>query len=165
MVINSCNTLREKAILDFAYSTGCRVGEIVKANKSDINWSERSLYIIGKGDKQRKVYFSARAKISMLKYLESRKDNNSALFVSSKKPYGRLGEATIQREVKRVGERTPNKTHVFPHRIRHTFASNAINSGVSLTALQNLLGHEDANTTIIYAKTSDRFVEQEYLKL
>ncbi|SFA70471.1 tyrosine-type recombinase/integrase [Clostridium frigidicarnis] len=162
---NACKTLREKTIVEFLVSTGCRLSEVVNANIKDINWSEKSLYVIGKGDKQRKVYFNTRTKLLLKSYLESRNDNNEALFVTSKKPNSRLGARSIQRELKNISNRTNSEKSIFPHLMRHTFATHKLNSGMSLSVLQHIMGHDNPATTQIYASLNEENILHEYRRV
>ena len=161
----ACRTLREKALIEFLTSTGCRLSEIVGINKDDINWYEMSLNVVGKGNKQRKVYFSIKAKILIKNYLESRKDTNPALLVASKKPHNRLGGRSIEREIKNIAKRANIDKSVYPHLFRHSFATHNINAGMPLPILQNLMGHESADTTMIYAEISDENIKHEYKRI
>ncbi|NFM56675.1 integrase [Clostridium botulinum] len=161
----NCITLREKALFEFLFSTGCRLDEIYKTNINNINWNERSLHVIGKGTKERIVYFTVKSKIYLQNYLKSRKDNISALFVTSKKPYHRLGKRSIEREVNKISNRAGFTKSVFPHLLRHSMATAAINNGISITTVQKLLGHESPETTLIYADLNQETVKNEYKKL
>ena len=161
----NCLSLREKALFEFLFSTGCRLDELYKTNIDDINWNERSLHVIGKGTKERIVYFTVKCKIYLQNYLSSRKDNNPALFVTSKKPHGRLGKRSIQREINKIAHRSGLNKSVFPHLLRHSMATAAINNGISITTVQRLLGHESPETTLIYADLNQDTIKQEYKKL
>ncbi|WP_096636457.1 site-specific tyrosine recombinase/integron integrase [Clostridium cochlearium] len=161
---DACKTLRERALLEFLFSTGCRLSELVSINISDIDWNTQSLRIIGKGKKERIIYFSPKAKLYLKKYLNSRIDNNTALFVASKMPYNRLGNRSVQREISKISKRAGFTKSIFPHLLRHTMATLALQSGAALTTVQKLLGHEDPGTTEIYAEISDENVKQEYRK-
>lgn len=161
----ACKTDRERALVEFLISTGCRLSEVVEINKSQINWYEMSLNVIGKGNKERKVYFSTKAKILLKKYLSSRKDNNEALFVTSKAPYSRLGGRSIEREIHNIADRAGFTKSVFPHLFRHSFATHKLNSGMSLPVLQHIMGHEDPGTTQIYAELSEENIKHEYRKV
>lgn len=160
-----CKTCREQALVEFLISTGCRLGEVVGINKEDINWYEMSLNVIGKGNKERKVYFSVKAKILLKKYIKTRSDDNPALFVASKAPYGRLGGRSIEREVEKIKNRAGFDKSVYPHLFRHSFATHNINSGMPLQILQHLMGHESPDTTLIYAELNEDNVKHEYKKL
>ncbi len=161
----ACKTDREKALIEFLISTGCRLSEVVGVNKDNINWYEMSLFVIGKGNKERKVYFNTKAKILLKKYLDSRKDNNEALFVTSKKPHTRLGGRSIQREIQKIAHRAGMDKSIYPHLFRHSFATHKLNSGMSLPVIQHLMGHENPSTTQIYAELSEENVMHEYKKI
>ncbi|SHH35969.1 integrase/recombinase XerD [Clostridium grantii DSM 8605] len=120
---SACITDREKALVEFAYSTGCRLSEIRDVNVEDINWSEMSLRVIGKGDKERKVYFSVKAKLLLKNYLQSRKGESNALFIATKGSFARLGNRSIQKEISNVASRTKINKAIYPHLLRHTFAT------------------------------------------
>lgn len=151
---SACETLREKALLELLYSTGCRVSEIISLNKSDINYDTGTLKVFGKGKKERYVFINAKAQLSIKKYIFSRNDNEEALFVQGKYPYSRLGKSTIEKEIKEIGKRAKINRNVFPHLIRHTFATHMLSHGANLSEVQILLGHESPSTTMIYAKTN-----------
>ncbi|CBZ04148.1 site-specific tyrosine recombinase/integron integrase [Clostridium botulinum] len=161
----SCKTDREEALIEFLISTGCRLSEIVEVNKDDINWHEMSLFVVGKGDKERKVYFSTKAKILLKKYLLTRADNNEALFVTSRSPHNRLGGRSIQREIKKIANMAGIEKSIHPHLFRHSFATYKINSGMPMPIIQHLMGHESPATTQIYAQLSEETVKYEYKKI
>jgi integrase/recombinase XerD len=160
-----CETNREKALLEFLASTGCRLSEVEDTDKKDINWYERSLNVIGKGDKERKVYFNVKSKILLEKYLGERTDDSPALFVTSKGKIHRLGGRSIEREIKKISIRAGFTKSVFPHLMRHHFANHSLNAGMSITALQRLMGHSTPTTTIqIYAELNEENIRYEYKK-
>ncbi|EPY2286116.1 site-specific tyrosine recombinase/integron integrase [Clostridium sporogenes] len=161
----ACKTEREKALVEFLISTGCRLSEIVGVDKLDIDWHEMSLTVVGKGNKERKVYFNTKAKILLKKYLLTRKDNNEALFVTSKRPHTRLGGRSIQREIKKIAKRAGINKSIYPHLFRHSFATGKINSGMPLPVLQHIMGHENPSTTQIYAELSEENIRHEYKKI
>ena len=164
-VKNSCGDLREKALVEFLASSGCRISEVQQLNIDDLDMHERSVTVLGKGDKKRTVYFSARAKLFISEYLESRKDKTPALFVSQRNPHGRLGVRGLQLIVKKLGEEAGIKSAIHPHLLRHTFATLAINAGMDITVIQSLLGHESVATTQIYATMNKDHIKSEYRKL
>lgn len=161
----TCITDREKALTEFIYSTGCRLSEVEGVDVAEINWHERTLSVIGKGDKQREVCFSIKAKILMQKYLLSRKGNNEALFITSKSPFKRLGGRSIEREIEKIKIRSGLTENIFPHLFRHTMATHCINSGMPIHILQELMGHSTVATTQIYAKVSKENIKHEHRKI
>ncbi|KIN79772.1 tyrosine-type recombinase/integrase, partial [Clostridium botulinum] len=126
---------------------------------------EMSLNVIGKGDKERKVYFNTKAKILLKKYLLTREDDNLALFVTSKRPHARLGGRSIQREIKKIAKRAGINKSIYPHLFRHSFATNKLNAGMPMPVIQHLMGHESPATTQIYAQLSEENVKYEYKKI
>lgn len=163
-VRSSCKTLREKAIFETLYATGCRVSELVGINYADIDKMSRSVVITGKGDQERYVFFNAKAMLAIKKYLDSRKDHNPALFVSSRRPHNRLGKEAIEREIRAIGKRSGIDRPVFPHLMRHTFATDLLEHGASLNEVSELLGHRKLDTTKIYAKISTNTLAISYKK-
>jgi len=142
--------LRDLAIIDMLASTGMRVGEMVLLNREDIDFNERECVVFGKGDKERIVYFDARTKIHLLNYLNSRDDDNPALFVSLQKPHNRLQISGVEVRLRQYGKRLGlNKVH--PHKFRRTLATMAIDKGMPIEQLQQLLGHRRIDTTLQYA--------------
>lgn len=147
---DNCETIRDLALIDILASTGMRVGELVRLNREDINFEERECVVVGKGSKERMVYFDARTKIHLQNYLLSRTDNEKALFVSLKAPYQRLSIAAIEIRVRELGKKL-NIPKVHPHKFRRTLATRAIDKGMPIEQLQHLLGHERIDTTLQYA--------------
>ena len=147
---DNCTELRDLAIIDMLASTGMRVGEMVLLNREDIDFNERECVVFGKGDKERIVYFDARTKIHLLNYLNSRDDDNPALFVSLQKPHNRLQISGVEVRLRQYGKRLGlNKVH--PHKFRRTLATMAIDKGMPIEQLQQLLGHRRIDTTLQYA--------------
>lgn len=147
---DNCTELRDLAIIDMLASTGMRVGEMVLLNRDDIDFNERECVVFGKGSKERVVYFDARTKIHLQNYLESRKDNNQALFVSLKSPHERLKIGGVEVRLREFGKQLGlNKVH--PHKFRRTLATMAIDKGMPIEQLQQLLGHRKIDTTLQYA--------------
>lgn len=153
-VRNACATIREKAIIETLYSTGGRISEVVSINYTNIDFVNRSVLINGKGNYERYVFFTPKAIIAIDEYLKTRKDDNPALFVGSRKPYGRLTKASIRSIVKKIGERSGIGRNVFPHLLRHTFATDMLEHGAKINEVSKLLGHHKLETTQIYAKTN-----------
>lgn len=146
-----CVTPRDSAIVETLYCTGCRCSELAGLNRSDIDFVTREVKLFGKGKKHRNSRLSARGVLALQEYLDTRVDDNEALFVSTKKPWARLGNGGIEWIVTCVAKRS-GIDEVYPHRIRHTFATDALDSGMAITDLQMLLGHASIDTTRIYAK-------------
>lgn len=156
---------RDLALIDILVSSGMRVGELVKLNIQDINFNERECLVLGKGNKERIVYFDARTKIHLRNYLESRKDNNNALFVSLKAPYDRIGINGIESRLRKIGEKL-NIKKVHPHKFRRTLATIAIDKGMPIEQVQRLLGHEKVDTTLKYAmvkQSNVKIAHQKYI--
>ncbi|TQC51346.1 integrase [Mycoplasmopsis mucosicanis] len=156
---------RDLALIDILVSSGMRVGELVKLNIQDINFNERECLVLGKGNKERIVYFDARTKIHLRNYLESRKDNNKALFVSLKAPYDRIGINGIESRLRKIGEKL-NIKKVHPHKFRRTLATIAIDKGMPIEQVQRLLGHEKVDTTLKYAmvkQSNVKIAHQKYI--
>lgn len=147
---DNCTELRDLAMIDMLASTGMRVGEMVLLNRDDINFNERECIVFGKGNKERLVYFDARTKIHLQNYLESRTDDNKALFVSLKSPHKRLNIGGIEVRLREFGDRLGLKK-VHPHKFRRTLATMAIDKGMPIEQLQQLLGHRKIDTTLQYA--------------
>ena len=150
--------VRDLAIIDMLASTGMRVGELVKLNKNDVNFESRECVVLGKGNKQRRVYFDARTKIHLQRYLKSRTDNNEALFVSLQRPHGRLQISGVEIRLRQLGRKLDmNKVH--PHKFRRTLATMAIDKGMPIEQVQHLLGHQSVDTTLQYAMVNQNNVK------
>lgn len=160
----NCTTDRQLAMLWTFYSTGCRLSELQEANVSDIDWVAMSLKVIGKGNKERTVYINQKAKVYLQIYLKNRKDNNPALFVNERRPYNRLSRRAIQREFERMGQQANIQKKVHPHAMRHAMATNMINSGATITGIQQILGHSNLTTTQIYSQLSQSNIKHEFEK-
>ena len=154
---------RDLAMIDLLASTGMRVGELVKLNKSDIDFQNRECIVTGKGDKQRKVYFDARTKIHLQNYLSERTDNNEALFVSLLAPFERLLISGVEIRLRKLG-RTLNIPKVHPHKFRRTLATMAIDKGMPIEQVQHLLGHQSLDTTLQYAMVNQNNVKLSHRK-
>lgn len=160
---DTCSNVRDLAILELLISTGMRVGELTRLNIADMNFQERSCIVLGKGNSEREVYFSAKSKMYMKKYLETRTDNNEALFVSLIKPYNRLGISGIEIAIRHLGkEANINKVH--PHKFRRTMATMAIDKGMPVEQVQKLLGHIKIDTTMEYAMVNQNNVKSSHRK-
>lgn len=147
---DSCTEIRDLAMIDMLASTGMRVGEMVLLNREDINFNERECVVFGKGDKERIVYFDARTKIHLQNYLQNRRDDNPALFVSLQAPYNRMKIGGIEVRLRKLGNRL-GLAKVHPHKFRRTLATMAIDKGMPIEQLQQLLGHKRIDTTLQYA--------------
>ena len=147
---DKCKNLRDLAIIDLLYSTGIRIGELVRLNIDDIDFEERECIVFGKGDKERRVYFDAKTKIHLMGYINGRSDTNPALFVTLDAPYDRLQISGVEIRLRRLGrELGINKVH--PHKFRRTMATRAIDKGMPIEQVQKLLGHSQIDTTMHYA--------------
>lgn len=158
---DSTNSIRDLALIDMLASTGMRVGELVKLDKGDIDFQNRECIVFGKGNKERKVYFDARAKIHLEEYLESRTDENDALFVSLRQPHSRITINGVESRLKTIGDRLGVKK-VHPHKFRRTLATAAIDKGMPVEQLQRLLGHERIDTTMQYAMVKQSNVKDSH---
>lgn len=160
---DNCNDARSKALVDLLESTGMRVGELVKLNRTDIDFEQRQTIVIGKGAKEREVYFNASAKLHLKEYLDSRTDNSPALFVQQKAPYNRLSISGVESALRRLGK-CASITKVHPHRFRRTMATEAINRGMPIEQVQRLLGHAKIDTTMRYAQVDQQNVKMSHRK-
>lgn len=158
IIRDNCKGERDLAIIDLLNSTGIRIGELVKLNIEDIDFNERECIVEGKGRKQRKVYFDARTKIHLEKYINSRIDNNKALFVSLLKPYNRLEISGVEIRLREMGRKL-NINKVHPHKFRRTLATRAIDKGMPIEQVQELLGHSKIDTTLQYAMVNQNNVK------
>lgn len=156
---DSCSEMRDLAMIDLLASTGMRVGEMVLLNRDDVDFAERECVVFGKGDKERMVYFDARTKLHLQTYLDSRNDNNPALIVSLKAPFSRLSIGGVETRLRELG-RQLGVHKVHPHKFRRTLATMAIDKGMPIEQLQQLLGHKRIDTTLQYA-----MVKQSNVKL
>lgn len=160
---DSCKELRDLAIIDMLSSTGMRVGEMVLLNRGDIDFSERECVVFGKGNKERIVYFDARTKLHLQKYLNSRSDDNPALFVTLRAPYNRIQIGGIEHRLREMGRKL-NIMKVHPHKFRRTLATMAIDKGMPIEQLQRLLGHQRIDTTLHYAMVKQNNVKLAHKK-
>ena len=160
---DSCEELRDIAIIDLLASTGMRVGELVNLNREDINFQERQCVVFGKGNKEREVYFNARTKIHLQNYLNSRSDDNPALFVSLSKPHNRLTVGGVEVRLRLLGRKV-NIAKVHPHKFRRTLATMAIDKGMPIEQVQRLLGHVKIDTTLHYAMVNQNNVKMAHRK-
>lgn len=160
---DNCTELRDLAIVDMLASTGMRIGEMVLLNKVDIKFNERECIVFGKGDKERVVYFDARTKIHLQNYIDSRTDDNPALFVTLRAPHTRITIGGIESRLREMG-RILEIEKVHPHKFRRTLATMAIDKGMPIEQLQQLLGHKRIDTTLQYAMVKQSNVKQAHRK-
>ncbi|MGG7057586.1 site-specific tyrosine recombinase/integron integrase [Clostridium tertium] len=163
---DSMLTRRERAILEFFLSTGCRLSEVLNVKVRDIDFINKTLLVIGKGNKERRVYFTERCKRSLNNYLKSREDESEYLFVTERKPYRKISPRGMQVIVNKIKEKAGLDIHIHPHIFRHTFATQALRSGMKPEIIQQILGHEDVGITLkVYAKLAESDVEHSYRML
>lgn len=160
---DGCGGLRDLAIIDMLASTGMRVGELVLLNREDINFEERECVVLGKGNKERVVYFDARTKIHLQNYLESRADSCAALFVGLRAPHNRLSIGGVESMLRELGQAL-SIPKVHPHKFRRTLATTAIDKGMPIEQVQQLLGHQKIDTTLHYAMVKQHNVKQAHRK-
>jgi integrase/recombinase XerD len=159
----ACKTPMEKALFEFMFSTGCRIGEVVSLEKNSINWSNRSVIVRGKGDKEREVYFNIRSDIWLKRYIHLWHDNDAALFVTERSPH-RMSVAQMRFIIKRISNRAGIDKTIHPHQLRHSYATHLLNNGAPMEVIQSLLGHEKSETTRIYAQLSGKLRREFYQK-
>lgn len=160
----ACQTTMENALFEFMYSTGCRIGEVVKLDRDDIDFRTNSVIVQGKGDKEREVYFNTRCSIWLKRYLDKREDENPCLFITDRKPKRRMSIDNLRYIIKRVSHRAGIKKSIHPHQLRHSYATHMINNGAPIDVIQSLLGHEKSETTKIYAQLSGKLRQDYYSK-
>jgi integrase/recombinase XerD len=162
MLRKSCKTPREKALCEFFYSTGARLDEVCKLNKSDIDWNNNSVIVFGKGRKERIVFLTPKARVYMWDYFNNRTDTNEALFVSDRQPHDRLERRGIQKIFNALGRRSGISKKVYPHLMRHTHATHMLNNGASISEVQKSLGHTSPATTQVYANLNNEAIQQSH---
>ena len=160
---DQCGCKRDLAIIDLLYSTGMRVGELVRLNIEDIDFNERECIVLGKGDKERRVYFDAKTKIHLQDYLANRSDTNPALFVSLDAPYNRLQISGVEVRLRMLG-RSLGIERIHPHKFRRTMATRAIDKGMPVEQVQKILGHSQIDTTMQYAIVNQNNVKESHRK-
>ena len=158
---DNCDCLRDLAMIDLLYSTGIRVGELVNLNIADIDFEARECVVFGKGDKERKVYFDAKAKLHLQDYLSSRKDDNLALFVTLDAPYLRLKISGVEIRIRELGRKL-GLEKIHPHKFRRTMATRAIDKGMPIEQVQKILGHSQIDTTMQYAIVNQNNVKSSH---
>ncbi|ADU30374.1 tyrosine-type recombinase/integrase [Evansella cellulosilytica] len=154
----------EGLLVEFMYSAGVRVGEVYNLNKKDFNFTNRSVYVFGKGDKEREVYFSKRAEIWIQRYFDSRQDEEECFICSKNKPYRRMSIDQIRWHFKKLARKAEVDENVYPHRLRHSYASHLINRGASLEMVRDMLGHKRTETTRVYTLLHGDKRREEYRK-
>ena len=160
---DNCRCSRDLAMLDMLYSTGIRVGELVKLNISDVNFEERECVVFGKGDKERRVYFDAKAKLHLQVYLSERTDDNPALFVTLDSPHTRLKISGVEIRLRELGK-SVDAGRIHPHKFRRTMATRAIDKGMPIEQVQKILGHSQIDTTMQYAIVNQNNVKTAHRK-
>lgn len=161
---DNCEEIRDLAMIDLLYSTGMRVGELVRLNRDDINLENRECIVYGKGDKERRVYFDAKAKVHLREYLKSRTDNDPALFVTLNSPHKRLKISGVEIRIRTLG-RSVSLERIHPHKIRRTMATRAIDKGMPIEQVQKILGHSQIDTTMQYAMVNQTNVKNSHQKI
>lgn len=151
---DSCANVKERALLEVLYSTGCRIGEIYSLNIRDVNFTNNSIRVIGKGDKEREVYFNVKCRIQLERYIKSRLDEDDSLFATERKPYRRTSIAQLRNIIKRISKRSGVEVNVFPHRLRHSYCQHLLDKGAPIETISDLVGHSRVSTTKIYAHLS-----------
>jgi integrase/recombinase XerD len=154
----------ENALFEFFYSTGCRIGEVAKLNRDDINFIGNSVIVHGKGDKERELYINIRCSIWLKRYLDERDDEELCLFATELKPIRRLRVDSIRYIIKRISSHAGIKKTIHPHQLRHSYATHMVANGSPLEIIQSLLGHEKSETTRIYAHLSGKLRHDYYSK-
>lgn len=163
LLLRHCKTLRDKAMMEFLYSTAVRVSELARLNRDDVHFSSKDLVVFGKGAKERRVYINDRTNMYLREYLQGRTDDNPALFVGTKSPHNRLTKAGIEDIIRRTAKRAKvEKAH--PHRFRRTAATNALNRGMPVQEVAELLGHSNLQTTMRYCTVSQDSVQYHHKK-
>ena len=163
VIRDACTEIRDLAMIDLLYSTGIRVGELVNLNKDDIDFEQRECIVYGKGDKERKVYFDAKTKIHLQQYIQSRSDDDPALFVSLDAPHSRLRISGVEIRLREIGRRL-NLDRIHPHKFRRTMATRAIDKGMPIEQVQKILGHAQIDTTMKYAIVNQNNVKVSHQK-
>ena len=158
-----CACARDLAMIDLLYSTGIRVGELVNLNIDDVNFEARECVVFGKGDKERRVYFDAKAKLHLQNYLKHRTDRNPALFVTLDAPHDRLKISGVEVRLRELG-RSVNLVKIHPHKFRRTMATRAIDKGMPIEQVQKILGHSQIDTTMQYAMVNQTNVKASHQK-
>lgn len=160
----ACRTPREKAIIETLYSTGCRVTELTRIKISDIDFEKREVHLFGKGKKHRIAYLNARAMLNIRLLIGNRRFESEYVFATEREPHEQISTRQIEKIVKALGERAEISGRVFPHRIRHTTATDALRRGMAIEQVQQLLGHEMIATTLEYTKIIKEDIKEKHSK-
>lgn len=160
---DNCKEIRDLAMIDLLYSTGIRVGELVNLNIDDIDLEGRECVVYGKGDKERRVYFDAKAKVHLRQYIEGRTDRNEALFVTLDAPYDRLKISGVEIRLRQLGRKLELE-RIYPHKFRRSMATRAIDKGMPIEQVQKILGHSQIDTTMQYAMVNQNNVKSSHQK-
>lgn len=160
---SSCNSRRDRAIVETLYSTGIRVSELVELNISDIDFSNMEVIVRGKGNKERTVYLTLLSSMHLKEYINSRSDNNEALFVGVKNPHNRLTKSGVEEIMRKIGRKNEIE-NVHPHRFRRTMATNILNKGMAIEEVKEILGHTKIDTTMIYCQVNKENVRHSHRK-
>ncbi|SES02447.1 tyrosine-type recombinase/integrase [Salipaludibacillus aurantiacus] len=159
--INAKDSL-DAALIEFMYSSGCRIGEVYGLNKKDFDFHRRTVTVTGKGDKEREVYFSKRAEIWIKRYFDSRKDDQDCFVCKRNRPYNRMSIHQMRLRMKEVAKRAGVDENVYPHKLRHTYATHLVNRGAPIEVIQQFLGHSKLDTTMVYAHLSGEHRKKVY---
>ena len=165
MMRSAATNDRDKALIEFLYSTGCRVSEVAKLLQTDINFTEKTCTVQGKGGKYRKVYINAKTELALNRYFQSRKDGNKALFVALRSPWSPLTKAGIEAIIRKLKDASQVEKNITPHIFRHTMATDALQGGMGVAEVQRLLGHSNISTTMIYAHIDDEELHTKHKKI
>ena len=165
-VRRSCGDIREKAIIETLYSTGCRVSELCNISKHHIDWQNCTVQVYGKGGKYRTVFINAKAYVTLKDYLQTRNDTDEHLFVSDRKPHKGLSRYAIEHIVSEISDRAYRMTgkRITPHVFRHTTATTALQNGMPVQNISRMLGHSQIETTMIYAEVNNIDVQRDHLR-
>jgi len=165
LIRQACSTIKDKALIEFLYSTGIRVSELVNIKKDDVDLLKNEVIVLGKGNKHRKAYLNDATNYYLKQYLTTRLDDTEELFVSLRAPHGKLTKAGVERLVAKIGENAKLERKITPHLFRHTCATNLLQRGMDITEIQRILGHENIATTMIYSKNLDEDIKSHHKKL
>lgn len=164
LIRESCESKRQRAMVEVFYSTGCRLSELANLKLASVDMQDMSAKVIGKGDKERIVYLSFKCLYHLNKYLDSRSDKCEYLFITERRPYRKMSNRAIQRDLNKINKRIELSRRLTPHVLRHTLANNLLNNGADLADVQQIMGHEDPSTTLIYSRVSEKRKRQAFNK-